>query len=164
LLNQKHKRLIDLMIATLFGVGFLKPAPGTLGSIVALLFLLFPLQYYLAINISLILLTFISYFSIKNIEKEFGDDPSIIIIDEFIAMGLILTSSLIPTGIYTSIIALILFRIFDIFKPYPINLINRKKGAWFVLLDDLLAGVLTIITLKLLIYLNNLIILWKIID
>lgn len=162
--SQKLKNKIDILLCTLFGLGYLKPAPGTYGSIVAMIFILISPKYYIILNGLLILITIKSYFSIQRIELDSGTDPSFVIIDEFVAMGFIYLSGLIPNDLLFSILALVLFRIFDIFKPFPINLLNQKKGAFFVIADDLLAALFTIIVINLLIFVNNIYLLLNFVD
>lgn len=156
LVSKAHQRKIDILLTTVLGIGFLKPSPGTFGSLAAILLILISPQYYFLMLIVLVLLTIISFFSIKRIEVEFGDDASIIVIDEFLALGLVYLSGILPNDLIIIILAFVFFRIFDIFKPFPINLINQKKGAFYVLADDFLAAIFMIITIKLLIFINNL--------
>lgn len=160
--NQAQINKFDRYLITIFGLGYLKPSPGTYGSIVAFIFLLFPSSLNDYIIVFLIILTIISFFPIRRAEKIYGDDPSFIIIDEFLAMSFILTFDNYQNNLLLALLSLIIFRVFDIFKPFPINLLNRKQGALYVLADDFVAAFFTIISINLLIYLNNLIIIFKI--
>jgi phosphatidylglycerophosphatase A len=135
---------IHTMIATLFGVGYSPIAPGTVASFSAVLILLFPISHFGLLILSCI--TFIiSIGSIRHIENKYGNDASMIVIDEVIGMWFILSFPIISHTPHSVLISLILFRIFDIVKPFPINIINRQKGPFWVLADDILAGIFTIL-------------------
>ena len=77
-----------------------------------------------------------------NIEKK--EDPSEVIIDEFIGQSLPLLF-LLEFNIYEVLLAFSTFRIFDIFKIYPVNIAENIKGSIGVILDDLIAGVYSLI-------------------
>ena len=139
-------------------VGKIKKAPGTIASfITCILFILlintFSITIIFLITISIFLYFFIA---INNSFDEFkSDDPQEIVIDEVV--GQMLTLLAIPVYetlyplpvIYYCVGAFILFRLFDIFKPYPINYVdNNFKGAWGIMLDDILAGTYSIVILK----------------
>lgn len=156
MVNQILQKKFDIMLTTIFGVGYLKPAPGTYGSLMAAIFIFAPSNFQLYLITILLIITFISIGSINRMEIVFGNDPSIVVIDEFLAMGFIYLSGLLPNDNFTNLLAFLFFRVFDIFKPFPINLLNNKKGAVFVLADDFLAGLYTVILIKLLIFINNL--------
>ena len=133
-----------LMISTFFGIGYSPLAPGTFASFSAVLILLFPISKTFLLIISCIALL-ISIPSIRYTEKKYGDDSSLIVIDEVIGMWLILSLPIISHTPYSILLAIVLFRIFDVFKPFPINLINKKKGPFWVLADDILAALFTVI-------------------
>lgn len=75
------------------------------------------------------------------------DDPQWIVIDEVI--GLLLTFLGLSAGIQDVVIGFILFRIFDILKPYPVGKMERLPGATGILMDDILAGVYANLCLRL---------------
>ena len=77
-----------------------------------------------------------------NIEKK--EDPSEIIIDEFIGQSVPLLF-LIQYNIYEVLLAFCTFRFFDIFKVYPINKAENLKGATGVIMDDIIAGIYSLI-------------------
>jgi len=149
------------MFVTVLGIGFIKYAPGTFGSLAALVFFIIPSEYKIISIILLVILLFLSFVPIKKSETVYGNDPSIVIIDEFIAMGLVFSLPFLPENYIWCLIEFILFRIFDIFKPFPINLLDNKKGAFFVLADDLLAALITVIISLLLKFSLNLIALFS---
>ena len=137
---------ISEWIATCFKVGYLPLAPGTWGSIFAILvwwvFLkdLDPLIF----GIIIILFFFIGII-VSNviIDQNDNNDPSYIIIDELVGQWLALW--ILPDGYFYIIIAFILFRFFDIIKPWPIRFMEQLPKGLGVMCDDLAAGLITLI-------------------
>jgi phosphatidylglycerophosphatase A len=129
-------------IATWFGVGLAPRAPGTLGSIAAL-----PLYWVLergpsaALPIAVVLVTAIGVWSGQRVATSVGDsDPQIVVIDE--VAGVLLALWLAGGGNWmVDLLALVLFRVFDIFKPWPIGALERLKPAGVgIMADDIGAG------------------------
>jgi CDP-diacylglycerol--glycerol-3-phosphate 3-phosphatidyltransferase len=135
---------IHTMIATFFGVGYSPLAPGTVATLFATLILLIPFNHFHLFILTCITLL-VSIASIRYVEKQSGNDAALIVIDEVIGMWLILSFPLIPHTPISILTAILLFRIFDVFKPFPINLVNKQKGAFWVLSDDILAALFTIL-------------------
>ena len=141
---------ISKVITTLFGVGYIKYAPGTIGSILAvliwfLIYAAFGQIYFLSL---LIILTVGSYYLIKKYLSVYNKkDPQEIIIDEFIGISI----PLLFVSSYQSYIEILLvfvsFRIFDIFKIYPVNKAEMIHGPVGIILDDVIAGIYTLIIL-----------------
>ena len=147
---------IGLALLTLFGIGHIKYAPGTIASFVTCLI------YYSLISIKinfiylLIIFLILLIYSIILIDKlshHFKEkDPKEIVIDEFIGQSipLIFMSEYIISSKNPLLffLAFFLFRFFDILKPFPINIIDRKmKNGLGVVLDDIIAGIYTSITI-----------------
>lgn len=128
-------------IACGFGSGALPKAPGTWGTLMALPFY-YVMQSWAALPYALfVAVSFLAgiYFCDKT-TKAFGlpDHPSIVW-DEMV--GLWLTLFLAPTGIVWVLLGFLLFRIFDITKPWPIAWVDRHvKGGLGIMLDDIIAG------------------------
>ena len=140
------------IFATLFGVGLLPFAPGTWGSLFGLI-LFFYTNIYLSINVQFfyLLLLAIVLFAILVCyfaTKELGDnekDQKSIVIDELagVWIAFIPVSGIVMMQDFLtySVLAFLLFRVFDIWKPYPINFIDKKiKNHIGIVLDDLVAG------------------------
>jgi len=121
-------------------VGKLPVMPGTFGSILGTLaFLLLPTESFLIRMVILIILLIAGAFSSFKIEIATDiTDNQIIVIDEI--AGVWLTLSVIPGGIWFSLAGLLLFRLFDIWKPFPIKKLEKVKYGYGVMLDDLFAG------------------------
>ncbi len=135
-----------LAFLTLFYSGLSPKAPGTAGSLVALIMGMLALEVLNVSNIFMIaiLVTIIAVKQIDIYEKEVGShDGKEIVIDEFAGMWFALSIAGVDAGMWLmGIIAFIYFRIFDIWKPSLIGKIDRDvKGGWGVMGDDLLAGV-----------------------
>ena len=137
---------ISECIATCFKVGYLPLAPGTWGSIFAILvwWVLLKDLDLLIFGIVIILFFFIGIIVSNIIIDQNGDnDPSHIIIDELVGQWLALW--MLPDGSFYIIIVFILFRFFDIIKPWPIRFIEQLPKGLGVMCDDLAAGLITLI-------------------
>ena len=140
-----------LLLATGFGVGYSPVAPGTLGTLVAILVYCFlsaiPSPIY---EITLVGFFFFSVWISENAERFFGKkDDQRIVIDEVI--GFLITMLWVPKTLSFVIIGFLLFRFFDILKPFPIRRLEKGfKGGFGVVLDDIVAGVYANIILRLL--------------
>lgn len=147
-------------IATFFGAGYAPVAPGTVGAIFAA-FLIWlwqtldpSLSYYgWPLLIVTILCTFLGAYATDQLEAEWGKDPSKVVMDE--AIGIWISILFIPVNLYYLLAGLILFRIFDIWKPLGIRKLESIKGGWGVMLDDVLAGVYANLILQAYIFLWN---------
>ncbi len=140
------------IFATLFGVGLLPFAPGTWGSLFGLI-LFFYTNIYLSINVqffyllllAIILVTIlVCYFATKELGDNEKDQKSIVI-DELagVWIAFIPVSGIVMMQDFLtySILAFLVFRVFDIWKPYPIGFIDKKiKNHIGIVLDDLVAG------------------------
>ena len=150
---------INISILTMLGIGHSKYAPGTVASFVTCLVYIW--AYNSQVNIYFLILCVIlififSVYSIDVFKRSFTEiDSREIVIDEFIGQSIpILTiysfiekNNLIHFIFYT-IISFVLFRLFDILKPYPINKIDQEmKNGFGVILDDIIAGIYTVIVL-----------------
>lgn len=130
-----------LFFSTLFGIGKLTSFPGTFASLISLIFI-WIIKQNLGITDVIILYFFFLIFSLfvvsnslKRIKKK---DPKEIVIDEFIGQFTCLL--FLPNKVEYYIIGFLLFRFFDIVKPYPINKIDKRDDAMGVVFDDVLAG------------------------
>ena len=136
---------ISIIISTLFGVGFFPRAPGTAGTLFALLayyFLAVILQInWIILYSSILLISIISVFLINIAENELGHDSPKIVIDELI--GYFIAVLFLPKNLFVLIIAFIIFRFFDIIKPEPVNISQKLPGGWGVIIDDVIAGIYT---------------------
>lgn len=143
-----NKIRILMMLATWFGCGLARKAPGTWGTLGALPFgmaLLWLGGAYLLLPAALII-SIIGFYAAATYERETGiHDAGAIVIDEVAGMWITLcAATLTPLSV---ILAFALFRLFDILKPWPISWADRRPGATGVMLDDILAGIIAALCL-----------------
>lgn len=127
-----------IQFATCFGIGKIKKLPGTAASFAALIFLLDRSTPQL--QIVLIFLVFFLGVKAANsvIEKTGKPDPSEVVIDE--VCGILVTFFLVKVSWLTAVMGFILFRFFDILKPFPICQFEKLPKGWGVMADDVAAG------------------------
>ena len=134
----------EMILATWFGSGRIRPAAGTMGTIAALPFG-YGLQmlYGIPAIVAGIIIIFAIGVYVAGIydRKDGGHDSSTIVIDEVVGMWIAAIPAATHPGLW--ITAFILFRLFDIWKPWPVSLIDRHiSGGLGVMLDDVAAGIL----------------------
>ena len=143
----EKKTLWAWAIGTFFGVGLLKPGPGTYGSISAVLLwyaaahILHPAPAALAIGttIAAILAKLIGIPAATIVANESGrEDPGHVVIDE--VAGQLIALIAIPADWQHAALSLLLFRFFDILKPPPVRQLERLHGGTGIMLDDVGAG------------------------
>ena len=147
----EKKTLWAWTLGTFFGAGFLKPGPGTYGSIAALLLwyvaahTLNPSHLALAIAtaIAALAVTLIGIPAATIVARESGrEDPGHVVIDE--VAGQLIALIAIPADWRHAALSLLLFRLFDILKPPPIRQLERLPGGTGIMLDDVAAGLLAL--------------------
>ena len=152
---------INYLFVTFFGIGTIRYAPGTIASLITTILLF---SFFHIINLSnhfiliiLIVIFFLSFYAvgiyIKNSENK---DPKEVVIDEFIGQSIPIylyeishgTEKNTQDAIIFYIYIFILFRFFDIKKPYPINIFDKKfNNSFGVIFDDVIAGLYVVLTL-----------------
>jgi phosphatidylglycerophosphatase A len=143
-----------LIIATGFYSGFLPKAPGTWGSLVglALFFLLHTLSLpvYLAVIAGLFAVGSLAAGEAEKILDK--RDPGVVVIDEIV--GMLIAMIAVPMTPLTLALGFILFRIFDIAKPFPVNFFDQRfHGGLGIMLDDVVAGIYSLIILQFMLFL-----------
>ena len=138
-----NTKRISFLFSSSFGIGNSKLFPGTFASLLTLP-IVWLIRDFFSFNSFLIILLFYSitsYILIKVCIKNLSDkDPKYIVADEHIGQSISLIFC--DQQIFEYIVSFIFFRFFDIFKPFPINLVDKHlKNASGVILDDVLAGV-----------------------
>ncbi len=140
-------------ITTCFGLGLLPKAPGTWGSLGSVFFWAILAQQTQGWLIYWLVLIGILLVGTWVIHLEGGDDRQSIVIDEWVGTGIALSTCSFRWP--ELIVGFALFRFFDIKKPLGIRWIDQRvKGAWGVMLDDVLAGIYSAIILGVLVYLR----------
>jgi phosphatidylglycerophosphatase A len=149
----KHPQHI---LALGFGSGLFPKAPGTVGTLVGVVAYGLIAGHPIWMKLTIIAFLFIIGISIcGNTAKALGiHDHSSIVWDEIVAMMLVLAFTP-PTILWWSV-AFILFRLFDIWKPFPIKLSDQKiQGGFGVMFDDLLAAIYAILLIQIGLWLTN---------
>ena len=151
----------NFLFVTMFGLGRIGFIPGTFGSLATIL-LLFICFHILDIPSSIVLLVLLitfaySFIAIKNHTKDSKNkDPGEIIIDEFIGQSIPIylyeishgTEKSTDQAIIIYVICFVLFRIFDIKKPFPVSYFDKKqKNSFGVVMDDVCAGFYVVLSL-----------------
>ena len=155
---------INVLIATFFGYGYLTRIPGTVTSLVVVIFIYIAYEYlgYTELKFSIIffiLLFFYSFYAVNDAESEFKNkDPRQIVIDEVLgqSMPLILLLYLNQTNqlsiqieIYY-VLSFIFFRFFDILKPFPVSYFDKNFKNYFgIIMDDIMAGLYSMLLIYL---------------
>lgn len=138
-------------VGTFFGAGLLRPGPGTYGSVAALLLWFFAIHAFhpgpfvaaFATAAAAILATLIGIPAATIVARESGrEDPGHVVIDE--VAGQLFALIAIPADWRHAVIALLLFRLFDITKPPPIRQLERLPGGTGIMLDDVAAGLVAL--------------------
>ncbi len=149
----EKKTLWAWAVGTFFGAGLLKPGPGTYGSIAALVLwylaghLFHPATATLAIGTSVAaaVATLIGIPAATIVANESGrDDPGHVVIDE--VAGQLITLIALPCVPGYALLGLVLFRVFDIFKPWPVRRLEALPDGTGIMMDDVAAGALAWIT------------------
>lgn len=141
-------------IAFGFGAGLAPKAPGTVGTVVAIPFYLLLVHTNLWIYAGVVLLSFLFGIWVcgKSAEELGVHDHGGIVWDEIV--GYWITMFLAPAGWLWILLGFVLFRLLDIFKPWPIKLIDeRVEGGIGIMLDDVLAGIMAALCIQALVVL-----------
>jgi phosphatidylglycerophosphatase A len=140
-------RSVALACATVLGVGYAPFAPGTFGSAAGLLvWWLLPASP--VVQGSAIVVVFaLGTWSATVAERHFNKtDPGHVVIDE--VLGMLMTLFLNPVGWGGAFVGFLVFRIFDVIKPYPANRLERLHGGLGVMADDGMAGIYANLALR----------------
>ncbi len=159
---------INLIFVTFLGVGYTKPAPGSMASLLTSILFFFLFNYYISLKYFFFLCLFMvfifiySLYAIKAVENKFEKkDANQIVIDEVIGQSIpiflieyvvYLQSQSFGSDFYLYLLSFLLFRFFDILKPFPIGYFDKNyKNSFGILFDDVLAGIYSLIIVLLVI-------------
>jgi phosphatidylglycerophosphatase A len=129
------------LLAIWFGCGRIPRAPGTWGTLGALpLYWLLAGQGVWAVAGAAVVLTFVGVWAAGRVARQLSThDPQIVCIDE--VAGVLVTLTAVPRTLVGVVAAVALFRLFDVLKPWPARLMERKlPGGWGIVFDDIFAG------------------------
>jgi phosphatidylglycerophosphatase A len=134
------KRFLFTFVGSFFYTGFFPFAPATFASLVWLVvFLFIPGGRVLVHPAALAVMLPVSVFVSGRMERYYGRDASVIVIDEFVGMQM--TFIAVEPSLAVGVAGFVLFRLFDVIKPFPIESSQNLKGGIGVVADDVLAGV-----------------------
>ena len=154
-------KTFNYLFVTFFGIGTMRFAPGTITSLITTI-LLYSLFHIINFSNNLILLSLVlvflySFYAVSEyIKDNKNKDPKEVVIDEFIGQSIPIYLYEVAHGseknseeaILFYIYIFILFRFFDIKKPYPVNFFDKKyKNSFGVIFDDVIAGLYVVLTL-----------------
>ena len=168
-------RTFNTLFVTMFGLGKISKIPGTFGSLATIIILYF---FFHILNISsniilvgLIIIFIYSFSAVTTHIKDNEDkDPKEVIIDEFIGQSIPIYLYEISHGTIKSpdeaiifyIVCFILFRFFDIAKPFPVSYFDKNfKNSFGVIMDDVCAGFYVVLSLVCFMILSNYLIWWN---
>ena len=154
-------KTLNYLIVTCFGIGSIRFAPGTITSLITIVFL-YSLFHIInlpnnTILVTLLIIFIYSFYAVSEyIKFNENKDPKEVVIDEFIGQSIPIYLYEISHGtvkdaqeaVLFYLYIFILFRFFDIKKPFPINFFDKKfKNSFGVIIDDVIAGLYVVLTL-----------------
>ncbi len=144
---------LALLISTFGYVGFFPVAPGTAGSFAALA--VYALVRWIDLSV-VELAVIVAVFAVGVWASTKGEtllgstDPGPIVIDE--VLGMLITLAWLPLSLTGVLVGFVLFRLYDVVKPYPARRFEDAPGGWGIMLDDAMAGVYGQVTMRLLVW------------
>ena len=145
--NQNSTKWWAFALATFFGAGYGRPGPGTWGSIAALLLWAAyvwglhpaPITLLFALLAAIVVATIVGVPAATIAARESGrEDPGFVVIDEVLGQWIALIGC--NANWLHAVIALVLFRLFDITKPFPARQLENLPDGWGIVFDDVAAG------------------------
>jgi phosphatidylglycerophosphatase A len=166
----KTKKIVDenvkidfftMFLASAMFTGYFPVASGTVGSLFAVLFILIPGFYSPVVLFTLFLIfLFVGIVVSDRMMQRYGEDPSVVVIDEVIGVWLslfIISMFGYDNLLLIGIVSFITFRFFDILKVFPGNYFDRMNSGTGIMMDDVVAGVYSgfasVLLIKLYVYL-----------
>jgi phosphatidylglycerophosphatase A len=148
----KQINLFEKIIGSAFFTGYIPFASGTFGSIIALIIYFIPgfEKIWIIIPAIIILFTYGVYVSFK-FENNYGKDPAECTVDEVVGTWIALIT--LPKTILITLTSFFIWRILDIIKPFPAGTSEKLAGGWGIMVDDVIAGIYTLIIVHLIVYL-----------
>lgn len=155
----ERRRTLPVWVATVAGAGYFPVAPGTVGSAVGVILVaamdaisLTPAGRDALLALLVVLIFFLGVWAAGQSEEFFGrTDPGHVVIDEVV--GQMVAFMLVPHTSWKLLLAgFVLFRIFDISKPFPAGRAERLPGGWGIMVDDVIAGAYAMVALAFLGY------------
>ncbi len=154
-LTNERPPFLPTLIGTGFGSGFFPWGPGTAGSVLATVVWFILAQWVVdsaetltTVTTALVVgFTILGTWAIARLQPYWGEDPSRVVVDEMVGVWIPLSLLRPSDHIGWAVLALVLFRFYDIVKPLGIKALDRKSGAFWVMADDILGGIYAAVTL-----------------
>lgn len=144
IIKRLNRRDPAIWLATWFGLGYFSPGPGTWGSLGALPFsiIIFSFLGLEGLALATVFLFFVGWWAAARFAFQSGEkDSKMIVIDEVVGQWIAVTPALLAP--HWIVLSFVLFRIFDVVKPWPISVIDREiKTSFGVMADDVAAGLM----------------------
>jgi phosphatidylglycerophosphatase A len=143
-------KFLSKIIATVFGIGYVPLAPGTLTSLVFVFlykFFLYKMDWLFYLALLMLIFVIGALTSAAQASQIKTEDPRYVVIDE--AMGQLVALFHLSPDWYLLGIGFVLFRALDILKPFVIKKAEKIPGGWGIMMDDVIAGLITSIVLNL---------------
>lgn len=151
----KEKKIVDanakpdifsIIFSSCFYIGYIPKASGTFGSLFALPFFLMKEFQKPEILFSVIVICFITgIFTSRTMMKKYGDDPSVVVIDEVVGMWIsiliFILLSKMPLSLFYIFVCFFFFRFFDIMKIQPAKYFDSLNSGFGIMTDDVIAGI-----------------------
>jgi phosphatidylglycerophosphatase A len=138
------------VVGTWFGAGWLRPGPGTYGSVAAVLLWVVAAHVWHGAGlaactaVAAVVVTLVGIPAATIVAREYGrEDPGFVVVDEVAGQWIALIA--VRPDWRHAVLALLLFRLFDIWKPWPIRKLEALPGGTGIMLDDVAAGVLALV-------------------
>lgn len=129
-------------IATVFGIGYLPRGGGSAAAAVyCLVWFFLPSWFFTFAILFIIVIVTIGVWSASKVERVWGIDSGKVVIDE--VAGMMISLFFIPVSVKYAVFAFIVFRFFDILKPFGIRKLENLPSGWGVMADDVLSGIYT---------------------
>jgi phosphatidylglycerophosphatase A len=140
---------LAVLFASVGYLGFIPAAPGTWGSAAGLLlvYVLRALAMPGAEILAIVVITGVGTWAAGRAERELHlKDPGPVVVDEVV--GMLITLALVPWSVPAAIAGFVIFRAYDVVKPFPAGRLEGAPGGWGVMLDDVVAGLYANVTLR----------------
>lgn len=139
------RQTLAIMLGSGFGLGFIPKAPGTAASFAVVITAIAYPQEYFVWAILAVVSFIVGVWASSISEQALVHDPSLVVIDEISAMFLLLSSPFIPNVPTFVVLSFVLFRFFDIAKPFPVNYFQKKDGGFAIMIDDTIASLMVLV-------------------
>ncbi len=147
----KQINLFEKIVGSGFFTGYIPIASGTFGSLIAIVVYLIPGFEQLQIILpSIVILFFYGVYVSSKFENVYGKDPSQCTVDEVVGTWIALIA--LPKTAYIIITSFLIWRVFDIIKPFPVRNSEKLPGGWGIMIDDVIAGFYSLIIVQLIVY------------